>query len=169
MVDRHCDLFNVTQKYPRGEGARPVVPITSATGERLRAHHIAATAISICASPTQGSESRRPLLENPLTQSQFDRLSAKPGPSIGLPSQDAMDEIQGSSAIEAKAEGPWSTLALETIGWKAFQDLCSQVCEGVLGGPVQVYREGIPANDPCFQTSTNRDHLNSRNEVQHSG
>lgn len=41
----------------------------------------------------------------------------------------------------ARAEGPWSDLALHTIGWKAFQDLCSQVCEVVLGKPVEIFRE----------------------------
>jgi hypothetical protein len=39
------------------------------------------------------------------------------------------------------AEGPWSDLALHTIGWKAFQDLCSQVCEEVLKRPVEIFRE----------------------------
>ena len=43
-----------------------------------------------------------------------------------------------------QAHGPWSDLALHTIGWRAFQDLCSQVCEVVLGRPVEVFRE---AND----------------------
>lgn len=43
-----------------------------------------------------------------------------------------------------QAHGPWSDLALHTIGWRAFQDLCSQVCEVVLGRPVEIFRE---AND----------------------
>jgi hypothetical protein len=46
-----------------------------------------------------------------------------------------------SDVSGARAEGPWSSLALETIGWKAFQDLCSQVCEEVLRRPVQIYRD----------------------------
>lgn len=41
----------------------------------------------------------------------------------------------------AHAEGPWSDLALHSIGWKAFQDLCSQVCEVVLNRPVEIFRE----------------------------
>src|SRR4051812_44314756 len=41
----------------------------------------------------------------------------------------------------ATAEGAWSNLALHTIGWKAFQDLCSQVCEEVLKRPVEIFRE----------------------------
>lgn len=45
------------------------------------------------------------------------------------------------SARERRAHGPWSDLALHTIGWRAFQDLCSQVCEDVLGRPVEIFRE----------------------------
>src|SRR5690606_39476609 len=44
-------------------------------------------------------------------------------------------------AHDRRAQGPWSDLALHTIGWRAFQDLCSQVCEVVLGRPVEVFRE----------------------------
>jgi hypothetical protein len=51
----------------------------------------------------------------------------------------------GSSEIglarERRAHGPWSDLALHTMGWRAFQDLCSQVCEVVLGRPVEIFRE----------------------------
>ncbi|MET3520958.1 hypothetical protein [Mesorhizobium abyssinicae] len=39
------------------------------------------------------------------------------------------------------AVGPWSDLALHTIGWRAFQDLCSQLCEVVLRRPVEIFRE----------------------------
>jgi energy-coupling factor transporter ATP-binding protein EcfA2 len=49
--------------------------------------------------------------------------------------------VSGIPQVKARAEGPWSNLALETIGWKAFQDLCSQVCEEILKRPVQIYRE----------------------------
>jgi len=45
------------------------------------------------------------------------------------------------SDVRARAEGPWSDLALYSIGWKAFQDLCSQVCEEVLHRPVEIFRE----------------------------
>ncbi|WP_281823579.1 hypothetical protein [Sphingobium sp. BS19] len=45
------------------------------------------------------------------------------------------------STRERRAHGPWSDLALHTIGWRAFQDLCSQVCEVVLGRPVEIFRE----------------------------
>src|SRR5690606_4502782 len=44
-------------------------------------------------------------------------------------------------AHDRRAHGPWSELALHSIGWRAFQDLCSQVCEVVLGRPVEVFRE----------------------------
>ena len=39
------------------------------------------------------------------------------------------------------AARPWSDLALHTIGWRAFQDLCSQLCEVVLKRPVEIFRE----------------------------
>jgi hypothetical protein len=38
-------------------------------------------------------------------------------------------------------QGPWTDLALHTLGWKAFQDLCARVCEDVLQRPVEIYRE----------------------------
>lgn len=41
----------------------------------------------------------------------------------------------------AQAQGPWTSLALHTLGWKAFQDLGAQVCEEVLGRTVSIYRE----------------------------
>jgi len=47
----------------------------------------------------------------------------------------------GGNNVRARAEGPWSDLALYSIGWKAFQDLCSQVCEVVLQRPVEIFRE----------------------------
>jgi hypothetical protein len=40
-----------------------------------------------------------------------------------------------------KVQGAWADLALHTLGWKAFQDLCAHVCEDVLGIPVEIYRE----------------------------
>ncbi len=56
------------------------------------------------------------------------------------------------------AVGAWSDLALHTIGWRAFQDLCSQICEVTLRRPVEIFREAqdggqdavflIPSNDP---------------------
>lgn len=50
-------------------------------------------------------------------------------------------QIERSAPRERRANGPWSDLALHTIGWRAFQDLCSQVCEVVLDRPVEIFRE----------------------------
>lgn len=44
----------------------------------------------------------------------------------------------------SKVQGANVDLALHTIGWKSFQDLCAHVCETELEKPVDVYRE---AND----------------------
>lgn len=44
----------------------------------------------------------------------------------------------------SNATGPWADLALHTIGWKNFQDLCSEVCEDYLRRPVEIFSE---AND----------------------
>jgi hypothetical protein len=41
----------------------------------------------------------------------------------------------------SKAQGHWADLALHTLGWKAFQDLCAQVCQEILQRPVEIYRE----------------------------
>ena len=40
-----------------------------------------------------------------------------------------------------EAQAGQTNLALHTLGWKAFQDLCAQVCEEVLKTPVMIYRE----------------------------
>jgi hypothetical protein len=62
------------------------------------------------------------------------------------------------SARERRAHGPWSDLALHTIGWRAFQDLCSQVCEVVLGRPVEIFREAQDGGqDAVFLTSSGSD------------
>lgn len=42
-------------------------------------------------------------------------------------------------------------LALHTLGWKAFQDLCAQVCEEILKRPVEIFREaGDGGQDATF-------------------
>jgi hypothetical protein len=67
-----------------------------------------------------------------------------PGMRSGEPEAQAVDATAlngGTSQRPPRAEGPWSDLALHTIGWKAFQDLCSQVCEEILKRPVQIFRE----------------------------
>lgn len=50
-------------------------------------------------------------------------------------------QIELPPPCERRAYGPWSDLALHTIGWRAFQDLCSQVCEVILDRPVEIFRE----------------------------
>ena len=40
-----------------------------------------------------------------------------------------------------QAKGPVTDLAIHTLGWKAFQDLCAQVCAETWGTTVSVYRE----------------------------
>lgn len=51
------------------------------------------------------------------------------------------EPTEGLEKPRRQAVGPWSDLALHTIGWRAFQDLCAQVCEVVLERPVEVFRE----------------------------
>jgi hypothetical protein len=46
-----------------------------------------------------------------------------------------------AAAQPRRAHGLYTDLALHTIGWRAFQDLCSQVCEVFLGRPVEIFRE----------------------------
>lgn len=43
--------------------------------------------------------------------------------------------------MNVQAQGPGSDLALHTLGWKAFQDLCAQICAEVFGTTVSIYRE----------------------------
>lgn len=50
-------------------------------------------------------------------------------------------ETERPSEKHRLAVGPWADLALHTIGWRAFQDLCSQVCEVTLKRPVEIFRE----------------------------
>ena len=40
-----------------------------------------------------------------------------------------------------QAQGPFTDLALHTIGWKAFQDMAAQVCEELLKTQVTVHHE----------------------------
>lgn len=50
-------------------------------------------------------------------------------------------QIVDQTPSPAQAQGPYRDLALHTIGWKAFQDLCAHVMEDVLRTPVEVFRE----------------------------
>lgn len=68
--------------------------------------------------------------------------------------------IESSVLPGGRANGPWSDLALYTIGWRAFQDLCSQVCEVVLGWPVEIFREAQDGGqDAVFLISAENDAL----------
>ncbi len=55
---------------------------------------------------------------------------------------------------EHTTQGAIRNLALHTLGWKAFQDLCSQICEEILKLPVSIYREAQDGGqDAVFLTS----------------
>ena len=52
-----------------------------------------------------------------------------------------------------QVQGPNVDLAIPTLGWKAFQDLCAQVCAVTLGTIVSIYREAQDGGqDAVFQT-----------------
>src|SRR5437764_233246 len=52
-----------------------------------------------------------------------------------------------------RAQGAWTDLALHTLGWKAFQDLCAHVAEEVLRRPVEIFREAQDGGqDAVFMT-----------------
>lgn len=52
-----------------------------------------------------------------------------------------------------QVQGPNIDLAIHTLGWKAFQDLCAQVCAVTLGTIVSIYREAQDGGqDAVFQT-----------------
>lgn len=48
-------------------------------------------------------------------------------------------DVMAKSAPQA--QGLVADLAIHTLGWKAFQDLCAQVCAETWGTTVSVYRE----------------------------
>ena len=47
----------------------------------------------------------------------------------------------GMANSTPQVQGPIADLAIHTLGWKAFQDLCAQVCAEALDTTVSVYRE----------------------------
>lgn len=53
----------------------------------------------------------------------------------------ALSSNSAAKGGPAQAQGPWTDLALHTLGWKAFQDLCAQICEEVLKQTVSIYRD----------------------------
>lgn len=50
-------------------------------------------------------------------------------------------KVTGVQLRSRQAQGPLTDLALHTLGWKAFQDLCAQICEEILKRPIEIYRE----------------------------
>ncbi len=70
---------------------------------------------------------------------------------------------------EIRAQGPWSDLALHTIGWKAFQDLCAQVAEETLRRPVQIFREAQDGGqDAVFAVENTGGSLDATIQCKHS-
>lgn len=61
-------------------------------------------------------------------------------------------EVAGTASSPIAQAGQTS-LALHTLGWKAFQDLCAQVCEVVLGRQVGIYREAQDGGQDATFTS----------------
>ena len=52
-----------------------------------------------------------------------------------------------------QVQGAHVDLAIHTLGWKAFQDLCAQVCAETLGTIVSIYREAQDGGqDAVLQT-----------------
>ena len=96
-----------------------------------------------------------------------------------MPRIDELDEISATCEDgKTLPQGAYRDLALHTIGWKAFQDLCAQVCEEEFQTPVEIFREAhdggqdavflIPSNDndvspvgtvQCKHTSTSNKSL----------
>lgn len=58
-----------------------------------------------------------------------------------------------------EGQGLMVDLAIHTLGWKAFQDLCAQVCAEVFGTTVSVYREAQDGGqDAVFLTRPSSEH-----------
>ena len=64
-----------------------------------------------------------------------------------------MNQKTLSGVNGAESQGPQTYLALHTLGWKAFQDLCAQVCEVVFGRAVSIYREAQDGGQDATFTS----------------
>jgi len=63
------------------------------------------------------------------------------------------DPLEAATPHPPVAQANQTFLALHTLGWKAFQDLCAQVCEVVLSRPVGVYREAQDGGQDATFTS----------------
>ncbi|WP_298183708.1 hypothetical protein [uncultured Pseudomonas sp.] len=60
---------------------------------------------------------------------------------------------------EGQSQGLMTDLAIHTLGWKSFQDLCAQVCAEVFGTTVSVYREAQDGGqDAVFLTRRLSEH-----------
>lgn len=58
-----------------------------------------------------------------------------------------------------EGQGLMVDLAIHTLGWKAFQDLCAQVCAEVFGTTISVYREAQDGGqDAVFLTRRSSEH-----------
>jgi hypothetical protein len=71
------------------------------------------------------------------------RTTTKRGDCVS-PARKRQNRLRAELLAEAparQAQGPWTDLALHTLGWKAFQDLCAHVCAEILKRPVEIYRE----------------------------
>lgn len=67
----------------------------------------------------------------------------------------------------ARTQGAWTALELHTLGWKAFQDLCVQVCEEVLRIPSSIYRDAQDGGqDAVFMIKSNKPGSASDGTVQ---
>ena len=64
-----------------------------------------------------------------------------------------------------QAQGYVADLALHTLGWKAFQDLCAQVCSEVWGTTVSVYREAQDGGQDAVFLTRNGEQQNSATEA----
>lgn len=57
--------------------------------------------------------------------------------------------------MSQQPQGPLRDLALHTLGWKSFQDLCAQICEEILLKSVSIYREAQDGGqDAVFLTKS---------------
>jgi len=66
----------------------------------------------------------------------------RPLPQLMSPSEGTYKVDAAITASQtAQAQGPVPDLALHTLGWKSFQDLCAQICEECLKQTVSIYRE----------------------------
>ena len=72
-----------------------------------------------------------------------------------------------------QAQSANTDLAIHTLGWKAFQDLCAQVCAEVLGTTVSIYREAQDGGqDAVFltrKTSQEREVVEATVQCKFSG